>query len=420
MLNFSEEQQLALSAMQAFLLPSCKDSYFLLQGGAGTGKTYTLQGLLERFSGRVVYTAPTNKAVRVLRDTLSRDDYKPECKTLYSLLGLRMEPNGTVRVLVYPEDPTDLSSYNLIVVDEGSMLSSVILSHLQKAVALHKLKVIVMADAAQLPPVGEKASLILGTECGSSLKKVMRYDNQILKLATSLRECTEHPAPSIRLIGDNEAGEGVWVESKQEIEKRILDAVEQGMFSQPCGAKAIAWRNVTVEALNKLIRNRLFKQPEVPWLPEDRVIVMEPAKDLEGNPVAMTDDEGTVVSATETVHPLFPQYPCWEIRITLDSNKLIVLHVLHEKGYAAFAKKLEEILTEVKTNKKLWKTFWAMKDAFHKLRHAYAITAHRSQGSTYDTVFVDWKDILLNRDRQEAFKCLYVACTRAKRRVFLG
>ena len=64
--------------------------------------------------------------------------------------------------------------------------------------------------------------------------------------------------------------------------------------------------------------------------------------------------------------------------------------------------------------------FWEFKEAFHKLRHAYAITAHRSQGSTYDTAFVDWRDILLNRNRGEAFRCLYVACTRPKRRLFLN
>ena len=59
-----------------------------------------------------------------------------------------------------------------------------------------------------------------------------------------------------------------------------------------------------------------------------------------------------------------------------------------------------------------WKDFWLFKEAFHSVRHAYAITAHRSQGSTYTTVLGDYKDVLVNRTRHEALRCFYVMCTR--------
>ena len=50
----------------------------VLAGYAGTGKTFCLQHLIKKVRGRVIFTAPTNKAVRVLKETLTRDDYKPE------------------------------------------------------------------------------------------------------------------------------------------------------------------------------------------------------------------------------------------------------------------------------------------------------------------------------------------------------
>ena len=68
----------------------------------------------------------------------------------------------------------------------------------------------------------------------------------------------------------------------------------------------------------------------------------------------------------------------------------------------------------------LWSKFWTLKEAFHNVRHGYATTAPRSQGSTYETSFVDWRDILANRNPTEARRCLYVAFTRAKYRVFLN
>jgi ATP-dependent exoDNAse (exonuclease V) alpha subunit len=68
----------------------------------------------------------------------------------------------------------------------------------------------------------------------------------------------------------------------------------------------------------------------------------------------------------------------------------------------------------------LWKKFWAFKESFHSARHAYAITAHRAQGSTYQIAFVDYRDILLNRNRQEAARCLYVATSRPKKELYLA
>ena len=65
-------------------------------------------------------------------------------------------------------------------------------------------------------------------------------------------------------------------------------------------------------------------------------------------------------------------------------------------------------------------TFWALKELFHDVKYAYAITAHRAQGSTYENVYVDYQDILMNRERREAFQCLYVACSRPTTKLILA
>ena len=107
------------------------DPFRVLKGYAGAGKTFMLRQLPDRMKGRIVWTAPTNKATKCLREALTADDYKPDCRTIYSLLGLRLEANGEVKELSQPEDPVDLSTYRLVVVDEAFMLNKAVMAAIQ-------------------------------------------------------------------------------------------------------------------------------------------------------------------------------------------------------------------------------------------------------------------------------------------------
>jgi exodeoxyribonuclease-5 len=414
------QQGTAIEKMLNFLADPA-GRFFLLSGYAGTGKTFCIQHLVPKVRGRMIFTAPTNKATKVIRDTLKTSDYTPECRTIYSLLGLRLEANGEVKELAVPEDPVDLTQYRAVIVDEASMINMTLMKFIAQTAAEQHVKFIFMGDPAQLPPVKELRSPVwTAADAVAELTQVMRHDNQILKLATALRKVVDHPAPNVKIESDFAAGEGVWRLSSGEFEQRLLEAADAGEFSKPNRAKAIAWRNVTVDALNARIRARIFDNPEKPWLPEDRIIVMEPAKDLNDEVQATTDDEGRVNSVEEGWHPLYGEFKCYRLSVTLDDGKPVILWILHESETARHAAKAEELATAARLDRRRWGSFWDFKEAFHRVRHAYAITAHRAQGSTYDTAFVDWRDILLNRNRGEAFRCLYVACTRPKRRLIFN
>lgn len=86
---------------------------------------------------------------------------------------------------------------------------------------------------------------------------------------------------------------------------------------------------------------------------------------------------------------------------------------------AAWKAEKERLLQQARENSRLWPGFWTFLETFHSVRHGYAITAHRSQGSTYEQAFVNSSDIFCNQNRSEAFRCLYVAATRPKKRLFL-
>ncbi len=412
------EQCVALDSMMEFL--SGDDNFFLLSGYAGTGKTFSVQELIKRVRGRLVFTAPTNKATKVLRDTLTTDNYKPECRTIYSLLGLRMEATGEVKALVAPEDPLDLSQFVAIIVDEGSMINSNLFKYIKQTAKAFHVKFIFMGDAAQLPPVGEPRSPIWELPGGAKLEKVMRHDNQILELATRLRSVVDHPAPTVNLASNHAGGEGVWKLSAPAFLLRIRDAARQGRFSLANEAKAIAWRNVTVDSLNLIIRKEIFHDVSAFWLPTDRIILLEPAKDSSGESIGTTDDEGIVTDVKVAWHPTHGEIKCYRLCVTWDDNRTGILWTVHEDWRGAFNRASEQLAAQARENKRYWPKFWAFKEAFHSVRHAYAITAHRAQGSTYTAAFVDYRDILLNRQRSEAYRCLYVACTRPKKELYLG
>jgi ATP-dependent exoDNAse (exonuclease V) alpha subunit len=68
---------------------------------------------------------------------------------------------------------------------------------------------------------------------------------------------------------------------------------------------------------------------------------------------------------------------------------------------------------EKKINR-IWKE-WSSNviDRFAQLNYGYAITVHKSQGSTFKNVFIDIMDIFSNYKQEERIKCLYTAITRS-------
>jgi exodeoxyribonuclease-5 len=202
----------------------------------------------------------------------------------------------------------------------------------------------------------------------------------------------------------------------------IKQSADLGHFSQPDHSKVIAWRNVTVDSFNRIIRQRIFPDAwhTAQWLEGDRALFSAPASDLEDKPLAKIDDEGTITRVTTNYHPIYTEFKTFEVSLTLDDGKPVRAILLHPDSQVQFNVKSADLAAAAKETPKKWRLFWEFKEAFHQLRYAYAITAHRSQGSTYHTAFVNYRDILINQDRKEALRCLYVAATRPKSRLILG
>src|SRR3974390_204856 len=188
------EQQAAIDQILQFIAdPDPGHNFFILSGGAGTGKTFCMSSVQSALRGSrtsLAFTAPTNKAAKVLKGVVGH------AKTIYSLLGLRIDTSGELKQIVAGEY-TDLSDVDVIVLDEASLVNKHLIPQLTEHVNDGRLKIIFMGDNAQPPPVGEVSSPIW-TEKNvplAQLLKVERHDNQILKLVTHLRAQFFLPPP---------------------------------------------------------------------------------------------------------------------------------------------------------------------------------------------------------------------------------
>ena len=59
-------------------------------------------------------------------------------------------------------------------------------------------------------------------------------------------------------------------------------------------------------------------------------------------------------------------------------------------------------------------------DIFADISYGYCITTHKSQGSTFNNIYVDLKNIIeKNSNVEESYRCLYTALTRTSKKVNL-
>ncbi len=138
--------------------------FTLITGGPGTGKTYTLARIVKALQYaaptlRVALAAPTGKAAQrmqsVLSDEFSRAGVSgaqiQTAQTIHRLLGL----GGRSTPRYHRSEPLP---FDLIVIDEGSMLDLALASLLFDAIALGT-RVIILGDANQLAAVDAGAVL---------------------------------------------------------------------------------------------------------------------------------------------------------------------------------------------------------------------------------------------------------------------
>jgi exodeoxyribonuclease-5 len=420
MIALNSEQRDAVNEMHVF--GDSDEPFFLLEGRAGTGKTTCVQTFARETRKRVVFTAPTNKATKVLKAMCRRElGGIVDCRTIYSLLGLRMDNSGEAKQVRAAEGFNRAAAYDIVVVDEGSMANDSLMNYIERTAMEDGVKFLFMGDRTQLPPIGETESRVFQIHYRRVLNKVERHDNQILTLATHLRDCQLHGV-ALDLFSANDENGGVYLLNYKKLRAKAVQAFTSEKYRADQGSiKLIAWRNNTVNMYNGLIRSAMYGEKvaaEAPFQVGERVVVCQPIMSADGEETLMTtDEEGTVEEVCVEQHPVYKELTCYRVEVEPEMSEVgwVTCWVIHEKSERTYKQLLNELSTRAKATSGGWPAFWKAKELIHDVRPSHAITSHRSQGSTYDSAFVDAADIMQNLDYIEALKSLNVACTRPRR-----
>lgn len=173
-ITFNNEQYEGLKKIKHWLKNG--DTFFTLAGYAGTGKTTMIKKILEGYHGGVVVSAPTHKAKKVIINKTGKDG-----QTLHSLLGLRPDvdldnfnPNDPK---FNPIAPPRITDYNFVIIDEASMINQELYDLILEQVNGGKIKVLFVGDPAQIPPVGEKESVVFN-QTTNELHQLTKIERQ--------------------------------------------------------------------------------------------------------------------------------------------------------------------------------------------------------------------------------------------------
>lgn len=401
--KFFKEKNILLDEMQfLFIKKSIENGVIILTGGPGTGKTTTINGIIQFFGAKnlkISLAAPTGRAAKRMSEATGY-----EAKTIHRLL----EVNGVVNdkdasshgeFLRNEENPLET---DVVIVDEMSMVDISLFNSLLKAIPLN-CRLVMVGDIDQLPSVGPGNVLhdIIASERFSTVKleKIFRQamESDIVKNAHKVNN-----GEKIKL--DNKSSDFFFIEESDamHITARIWRLLSQKL------PKYVDAKTSDIQVITPMKKGNLGTYK----LNEDLQRAL--------NPKAINKKEyelpnGKILREHDKVMQNKNDYKLdWIIKGMYD--------IPIETGKGVFNGDIGEVIEIDKLNKKvevLYDENRYVKYDFTDLDEielAYAITIHKSQGSEYPAIVIPILDVprlLSNRN------LLYTAITRAKKCVVI-
>lgn len=402
-------QQSAVGDFIKFLM-NPNQSEIVLSGFAGTGKTTLVSYILDNLDKyqkaakalgntmviphEIAITATTRKAATVVAESLGL-----EAKTIHSYLGLTIKNNyktGENDLVLRPDASPKHNC--LIFIDEASYINSKLLTYIRNLTT--GCKVVFMGDPCQLLPQNSHSSPVFdGKIPTSKLTTVMRNGGAIAALAAQYRETVLSGIFTYPEIDDKDV---IHVDGVT-FQDMINDQYSSNTFKPDQSAKILAWTNARVQDYNMHVADvrgitERFPKGEV-------FITNKPIMNSKQKVLYQTDARVTVAYSEPAIQKEIKGYT---VRLT--------------NGYTLFVpeeKRDEKALLKSLARDKSWGDYFEIQNSWGDLRPAYASTVHKSQGSTYETAFIDLYDIGRCNNPYDVSRLLYVAISRASKQVVL-
>lgn len=419
--NLNQGQKDLAEVFYQFLFSADIEKEFIVSGPAGVGKTYWMGYIIDVVMPRyhemckllgitpeyemVVMTAVTNKAADVLSKATGYN-----AQTIHSFLNIIVKNDfktGETKLSKHPKN-WHVHEKLILFIDECSMIDTELYKIIQEGT--HKCKIVYVGDHKQLAPVKE------------TLSPVYKHNAPFFELTEPMRT----KLPELQALNQqlrDTVGNGVFKPIQiipgviDHLDDNQLQTMLQQTFNQQTlDSRVLAYTNQRVIEFNDYIRYDIRKLPST----------LKAGEYLVNNSPVKLGLSNQVIPAEQTVKVIFNSGSSTDMiieKVYLDYDDILVSD---DYGHEFLLKiptnrtHYNELLKYFSSSKvKNWAAFFKLKEQYADLRPRDAATVHKSQGSTYDSVFVDLGNISTCRQPDQVARMLYVALSRARNHIYL-
>jgi exodeoxyribonuclease V len=443
-------QKELIESLTRFIFTKKEKTVFVLKGYAGTGKTTIISAFVNQLilvQKKAVLLAPTGRAAKVFSAYSGHKAFTIHKKIYLITSG----SDGTINLMLSGNKHRN----TVFFVDEASMIHAdnnndahlfsgrhLLEDLINYVFSGEQCQLVLIGDAAQLPPVGSDISPALDIQyltksfycdvVSYELKDVVRQtlESGILANATTIRQ-NIFSAGLQKLI--NTRG----FNDIKSITGEMLEEYLNSAFSanNNYSSTVITRSNKRANIFNQEIRKRiLFREGEIStgdilmavknnyfWLNEDSGAGFIANGDLiEILRIIRYDEFYGYRFADVTIRLVdYPDEKDLSVKIMLNTLMLDAPSLTVQQSREFFEKVLEDYADIPSRRKRLEKV---RKNPFFnavQVKFAYALTCHKTQGGQWEKVFIDLGYLKDDQLDSSFYRWLYTAFTRATRELFL-
>lgn len=465
---FTDDQQEAINGILQFLAEDFKDGSFIVSlcGPGGVGKTFCIDYIIHNsvYTPSVIMcAAPTHKACRNLSNAIRGR----KVITIQSLFGFRLDcniedfdPNNPYFSPISNPKLTNL--YKVLIIDESSMLNQKLVNYIVNYCRKLKIKVIFVGDDFQLAaPKDNKISSFSKSSKIFKLNQIVRQseNNPIRDVLDIMRNDIEHKTFDF-LNYVNKKKEDVnplnntgWHFIDMNTAANLIKFKFSGEeFQEDVSMyKIVSYKNIRVTSWNNFVRKCIIPNSAKSILTKDDLLMSYSTIVDDFNSIVFANSEEYIVhDIVDTVDSIY-NFKGFLVRFQQVyggdiTPPIFVINHVDNYTWQYYCKVVSDMIDEAKrannhTRSGLWKKYFEFKKRYlslvpiidiigkiisdRDLDYGFAISAHKSQGSTYGTVFVDLKDMIYDRNnhpftnRDDVLRRIYVACSRPSKELYL-